>query len=188
MPYQPYDTGWIKTLYSTVCPGWFLLSTGLLPRFMLYSLYNNIYNPFATMVSAICDFIGRIGISTGIRTIQFESLIFNKFDYVQPIYNVIKYIESLVPNITSTTPSSLHYGSSNIPHRKSSTGKHLASYYVRKRLLHKRQVISYITNTNNCYHDGTNKNKKRKLDFLPNATGYNDCIFHVIIWISAFVP
>jgi hypothetical protein len=142
MPYQPYDTGWIKTIYSTACLGYFLLSNGLLPRFTLYSLYNNIYNPFATMMSAICDFIGRIGISIGIHVISFESTIFNKFDYVQPIYNSIKYIESCIPQFTSTPSSTLRYGQSNVSHRKTSSGKHLASYYARRRLQRKQQVIS----------------------------------------------
>jgi hypothetical protein len=99
MPYQLYDTGWIRMIYSTACLGWFLLSTGLLPWFTLYSCYNNVYNPFATMMSAVCDFIGRTIISTGIHVIHFESIIFNKFDYIQPIYNVIKYVESFLPHL-----------------------------------------------------------------------------------------
>jgi hypothetical protein len=145
LPYQPYDTGWIKTIYSTICLGWFLLSTGLLPRFKLYSLHNNIYNPFATMVSTLCDFIGGTIISIGIWIMRFKSIIFYKFDYIQPIYNVIKYVESVIPCINNTTPSSLHYGFSNNPHWKTSSGKHLASYYVRKRLLRQQQVISGST-------------------------------------------
>jgi hypothetical protein len=93
MPYQTYDTGWIKTIYSTACLGYFLLSNGLLPRFTLYSLYNNVYNPFATMISAMCDFIGRIGISIGIHVIVLSppsltnSIIFNPFTILSYILN-----------------------------------------------------------------------------------------------------
>jgi hypothetical protein len=85
-------------------------------RFTLYSLYNNFYIPFTTMMSAMCDFIGGIGISTGIHVIHFESIVFNKFDYIQPIYNIIEYVESFLPHFAATPPSSLQYDRSNVSH------------------------------------------------------------------------
>jgi hypothetical protein len=65
MPYQPYDTGWITPIYSAMCLGWFLFSNGLLPRFTLYSIYNNMYNPFSDIVIKLCEWIGRNVISAG---------------------------------------------------------------------------------------------------------------------------
>jgi hypothetical protein len=184
MPYQPYDTGWIKSIYSTACLGYFLLSNGLLPRFTLYSLYNNVYDPFATMISAICDFIGRIGISIGIHVINVESKVFNTFDYIQPIFNGIKYIESCMPQFANAPPSTLRYGHSNVPHRKASSGKHLASYYSRKRLRRKQQVISG-SNKKNDNHGGNHHNTRRnpnnicKANSLPkDLHAYDKYVFH----------
>jgi hypothetical protein len=121
-------------------------------------------------------------ISIGIRIIRFESIIFNKFDYIQPIYNAIKYVESLITCINNTTPSSLHCGFSNAPNRKASSGKHLASYYVRKRLLCKRQVISGSTNRKNYsnhVHTHVNTKNKHQPKFTSQDTPVHDkYVFH----------
>jgi len=90
MPYDPFDTGWNKTLYSILCLCWFLFSNGLLPRFTCYSMYNNICIPFSQMIVLICETIGNIVISVGKTIAYVESIVFLNLNYVDPIYNIIK--------------------------------------------------------------------------------------------------
>jgi hypothetical protein len=130
-------------------------------------------------MSTFYDLVGGIGISAGIHIIHFESLIFNKFDYIQPIYNTIKYVESFIPQFSSQPPSSLRYGRSNVSNQKTSSGKHLASYYARQRMRHKQQVISVShkkQDDNYIHHHGTNQNRKYALPKDPYV--YNEYIFH----------
>jgi hypothetical protein len=133
MPHHSFDTDWITSLYTMSCFIWFLFSTGLLPRFTIYSLYNNIYNPFSLMVMMMCDFIGNIGSSIGRGSVHLESIIFHKFDYIKPIYDAIKYFENFIPSIDGGRPPSFHSFSSNVRLRKASSGRHLSSYFARKR-------------------------------------------------------
>ena len=162
MPYQPFDTGWIKSVYSVICLGWFLTSTGLLPRFTMYSLYNNVYIPFSKMMSTLCDNVGNCDISTGIRIIRYESIIFGHVDYIGPIYSAIKYVESFIPSFKYSAPSSLHYRQPNISRRKTSTGRHLAYFYARKRILRNKQVVSGSMQQSNDFCDSTNQNRKNE--------------------------
>jgi hypothetical protein len=176
MPYQPFDTGWIKSIYSVICLGWFLLSNGLLPRFTVYSFHNNVYIPFSRLVSLLCDYIGKSVISVGIRIIQCESFIFNRFDYVQPIYYVIKYVESFIPSFKNSAPSSLRYRRSNVRCKRVSSGRHLAQYHSRKRLLQKQQVISGYQQKNNNRRKGTDQNRNNT--DIPSE--YREYVYHPI--------
>jgi hypothetical protein len=142
IPYQPYDTGWIRCIYSTICLGWFLISTGLLPRFTIYSLYNRLWTPFATALIKLCETTGSSFIYACTKFIKYESMLFHHIDYIAPIYDIIQYIQSMVPCFNGSRPPSLNYAPSNNRLRKSSTGKHLASYFARKRRHRHRVVIS----------------------------------------------
>jgi hypothetical protein len=176
MPYQPFDTGWIRSTYSLLCLGWFLFSNGLLPRFTLYSFYNEIYIPYSTMVVSLCEFVGKKGISFGKRIIHYESVIFQKIDYIKPFYNIIKYIENSIPTIDGGRPPSARYLPSNVRLRKSSSGKHLACYFARKRLRRQGQIISDIQKKSNINSNhNTNENPN---NIPPNSTPYAEYIFH----------
>jgi hypothetical protein len=133
MPYQPYDTGWIKSIYSIICLGWFLFTTGLLPRFTLYSFHNNIYIPFSQMLMMLCESIGNAVILIGRQFIQCESILFRKYDYIYPVYKTIKYVEGLFPNYDGGHPPSFKYLPSNVRSRKTSSGRHVAFYFAQER-------------------------------------------------------
>jgi hypothetical protein len=142
MPYQPYDTGWIKWIYSILCLGWFLLSNGLLPRYTLYELHNNLWNTFTTSLIKLCESTGANCITVCTKLVKYESLIFDRINYISPIYNMIQYIISMMPNIDAGTPSSFKYAPSNTRRRKTSTGKHLCLYFARKRRKRRCSIIS----------------------------------------------
>jgi hypothetical protein len=142
MPYQPYDTGWIKSVYSAICLGWFLLSTGLLPRFTMYSIYSNMWNPFSTTLIKLCESTGAFCIYAGTKFVKYESILFQYVEYVAPIYDMIQYIQSMVPCLSNGRPPSFNFVPANNRQRKTSTGKHLGSYFARKRRHRRRNVIS----------------------------------------------
>jgi hypothetical protein len=183
LPYEPYDTGWCKTIYGVLCLTWLLIQNGLLPRFTFYTWYNNVYTPFTRLLVKICELIGNAVTTFGITIIQSESMVFNSIDYIAHIFNTIKHIESVIKytfNI-SVTPPSFKYHSSNIRRRKSSTGKHLCSYYARKRRLRHQQVIipgsTYYQSKNDNKsnnHTGTTKNP----EFDDHDSLYNEYTFH----------
>jgi hypothetical protein len=77
MPYEPYNTGWIKPIYGAMCLTWFLLSNGLLPHVASVTCYNNIFIPFTKLINKFCEFLGNVIVSIGSKLIQFESFIFN---------------------------------------------------------------------------------------------------------------
>jgi hypothetical protein len=115
MPYEPYDTGWIKPIYGIMCLTWFLLSHGLVPHVASVTCYNNIFIPFTIMINHLCEFLGNIIVSIGNKVIQLVSFIFNQFNYINTIYNGLKIIKSMFNsiNINTGTPS-YHYVPSNI--------------------------------------------------------------------------
>ena len=128
-----------------VCLGWFLFTTGLLPRFTLYSFHNNICIPFFQTLMVLCESIGDTIMSIGRRFIQCKSILFHKYDYIYPIYKTIKYVEGLLPNYNTGHPPSFNYLPSNVRLRKTSSGRHLASYFARKRIRTRKQIISGST-------------------------------------------
>jgi hypothetical protein len=145
MPYQPYDTGWIRSIYGGLCLLWLLCWNGSMPHlrheaYLIY--YNNLFAPFTAVSNIIYMILGNVSISFAVKMIQFESTIFSHFNYIDPIFNGIKHIESLFNNINiDIGPPSFHYCQPNIRRRKTSSGKHLCSYYARKRRVRQQQVI-----------------------------------------------
>jgi hypothetical protein len=176
MPYQPFDTGWIKSAYSLTCLGWFLFSTGLLPRFTLYSFYNNIYIPFSKMIIFMCESMGNVCLTCSKQIISCEDTLFNKFNYIDPIYNIINYVVNSFPILDGGRPPSFNYYPSNIRLRKTSSGRHLASYFARKRIRRKQQIISGPTKENDNNSKNTNENRKHQIPHDRNY-GYNNYTF-----------
>jgi hypothetical protein len=191
MPYEPYDTGWINSIYGSACLFWLLLTNGLLPQFTFMTCYNNIFIPFTKMINQLCEFIGNGIVSVGSGIIICESYIFDHVDYVTPIYNCIKYIEcniaTILPQFENDVPS-YNYAPSNIRRRKTSTGRHLCRYFAHKRLSRAQQVISGSTkkndnNNDRCTSNSTRQNRKItcKQDFPPQPSyDYDNYVFHSI--------
>jgi hypothetical protein len=154
MPYQPYDTGWIKSIHGILCLTWFLLSHGTLAHLAAVTCYNNIFIPFIGLFNKSCELMGNVIVSCGIGIIRCESIIFKQFNYINPIYNGLKYIKSIVSNIDLDigTPT-FHCAQYNTRSNKTSTGKHLCSYFARKRRRRKRHVISVSYQSKNDDHN-----------------------------------
>jgi hypothetical protein len=143
MPYQPYDTGWIKSIYRGICLSWFLHSRGLLPHVASVICYNNTCIPLIELLNMFYELIGNAIIAFGSGIIRCESFIFNRFDYINPIFTCIQRMGSIASNISiNSDPPSLRYYRSNIRRRKCSTGKHLSVFYARKRRHRRQYVIS----------------------------------------------
>jgi hypothetical protein len=159
MPYQPYDTGWITSVYGGICLTWFLYSRGCLPHVTSVLCYNNIFIPFIELLNKFCELIGNSIITIGSGIIRCESAIFKRFNYINPIFTTIDGIESLFSRIDIDigTPTT-QYAPSNVRRRKSSTGKHLCSYYARKRLHRQQHVISGSNQSKNDNSHNTSTN------------------------------
>jgi hypothetical protein len=143
MPYQPYDTGWIRSIYGGVCLAWFLQSMGLIPHVTSVMCYNNIFIPIIELLNKLCEFIGNTIITFGSVIVRCESFFFQRFNYIDPIFTTIQMIGSVFNDINiNIQPPALRYVPSNIRRRKASTGKHLCRFYARKRLQRRRCVIS----------------------------------------------
>jgi hypothetical protein len=115
MPYQPYDTGWIKPMYGTMCLIWFMYLHGILSHLTSVGFYNYTYVPFTILLSRVCELIGNIIISLGTLIIQCESMIFNQFNCIDPIFTVIQRVGSLagLVSINIGSPKAL-YKQSNV--------------------------------------------------------------------------
>jgi hypothetical protein len=130
MPYEPYDTGWTKSIYGTLCLTWFLYSRGCLTYVTSVLCYNNIFIPFIRLLTKFCEFTGNLIISFGSGIIRFESIMFNRFNYINPIFTGINAIGSVFNHINiNIGTGTRQYGPSNVKLRTASTGKHLCSYY-----------------------------------------------------------
>jgi hypothetical protein len=169
MPYFPFDTGWMKFIYGFFFATWFIMSRGLCTRKYMFTLfYNIIYGP---LMSVLFKSIGLMMSTIGTSIVCGESIIFNKFDYIAPIYSIIKQIESILPSIRSC-PRPMYSTSpkgSSPSNTKSSSGRHLCTYFARKRMRSKSTIIypneSYYTSS----HAST---KKKPLPSSPDiATG-----------------
>jgi hypothetical protein len=101
MPYQAYDTGWIKFIYGGgICLVWFLHSKGLLPHAASVIIcYNNIVILIIELLNRFCELTGNIIIAFGNRVIQCESFIFERFNYITCIFTCIQRMESIFNNI-----------------------------------------------------------------------------------------
>ena len=86
--------------------------------------------------------IGSITTAIGGSIICAESIVFNATNYVTPVYNTLKRIESMILPSIKYTPRRTHARpSANVPINRSSTGKHVGNYFARKRRESKRSII-----------------------------------------------
>jgi hypothetical protein len=105
---------------------------------------------------------------------------------------MIQYITSMVPDIDRGTTSSFNYVPSNTRRRKTSTGKHLCSYFACKPRNRRHSVISGSTES---------RNDNNKSEASPNPTCFHlmetyDNDFHPIddpsyqdnTWYDAISP
>jgi hypothetical protein len=77
---------------------WFIIiSRGLCTAtFMLNLFYNVIYGP---LMGVLFKTVGLFMTTVGTAAICVESSIFNKFNYIDPIYNTLCHIGSILPSI-----------------------------------------------------------------------------------------
>jgi hypothetical protein len=100
LPYIPFDTGWTHSIYGFCIAAWFIVSRRLLtPKYFFSLFYNFIYGP---LMSVLFKSIGLIMTTIGISIISAESVIFDRFDYISPIYNTLNLIGSILPSIQSS--------------------------------------------------------------------------------------
>jgi hypothetical protein len=198
MPYQPYDTGWCKSIYGGICLTWFLYSRGLLPRIISVLCYNNTVIPIIEMLNRFCEFIGNAIVSFGASIVQCEAIAFHHFNYINPIFTSITYIESIlnIDRINIGHPT-IHRRRSNTRRRKTSTGKHLGSFYARKRLHRRKSVISgsIPSKNDNSTHIHDAKTTMESIPIPPYAETYNNDFYpiddpscHDNTWYDAISP
>ena len=152
--------------------------------------YNNIFTPF----NAIRNVFGNYIISFGEKVIQIESILFNRFNYIDPIFNGIKRIESILSNIRiNVGPPTFHYTQPNIRRHKTSSGKHLCSYYARKRRNKRHHVIvpgspyyKAKNDNNNPRHDPNHV--QNYSDATHTFHPLNDVSHYDISWYDAISP
>jgi hypothetical protein len=114
-----------------------------MPHVVSVLCYNHMFIPFIELLNKRHELIGNIIVLTGKAIIKCETTIFKRFNYIDTIYNVIKRIESIFTYVTiDIGPPNIHHIPSNIRRCTTSTGKHLCSYYARKRRSQRKQVIS----------------------------------------------
>jgi hypothetical protein len=154
MPYQPYDTGWIKSIYyGVLCLAWYITTRGTLLHLTSARCYNNMVIPFIRLFNKSYEILGNIIVAFGSGIIHCKSTVFKHFNYIDPIYNVLKCIEHVLSvvdiKIGNPTFQSTRLNSRN---NKSSTRRHLGEYFAQKRLCRQRSVISgsiHLKNDNN---------------------------------------
>jgi hypothetical protein len=93
MPYQPYDTGWIKSIYWVLCLAWYITTSGTLLHLTSGTCYNNMVIPFIRLFNKSYEILGSIIVAFGSGIIHCESTVFKHYNYIDPIYNVLKCIE-----------------------------------------------------------------------------------------------
>jgi hypothetical protein len=128
------------------------------------------------MITKFIELIGNIIVSIGNVFIQCKSALFNHFNYIDPIYNGIKWIESMFGNANiDIGPPIFRTNQSNVRSNKKSTGKRLGSFFAQKRRRRRRHVISGSIQSKN---DNSNCDtpKRAPQDFHPMETYHNN--FH----------
>ena len=149
MPYEPYDTGWIKSIYGMICLTWFLYTQGCPPLVILRMCLNNMFTPVVDQVNIHLRKIAKAIVSFGTMIVKTESIIFQNFNYIDPIFNCLQRIERLMSSAKINTSPSIGIRPSGISRRhnssnnKSSSGRHLAIFHARKRLATKSSIITY---------------------------------------------
>jgi hypothetical protein len=157
------------------------------------------------MLIKMSEMIGNVITSIGIGAIHCESAVFNRFNYVSPIYNGIHMIESIIcsmlPDNIDTAPSFRYYPL-NKRRRKTSSGKHLYSYYARKRRIKQQKIIvpgltygKSKNDNNNHKCKGTNENPRHNTDYIEDYISkdhtfhtIDDASHHDISWYDAISP
>jgi hypothetical protein len=119
------------------------------PKYVFTLWYNCFYGP---LMSLIFKSIGIFTTAVGSSIICTQSIIFNNINFINPIYNRLQLIGSILPSIQSSprpiygdTKSANGRGCGN--HK--SSGRHLCRYFARKRRASKQAVISPTYNDNN---------------------------------------
>ena len=106
MPFEPYNTGWIKSIYGGICLAWFLYTRGCLPHVISVMCYNNIiFIQMVELVNKLFQMIGSTIIAVGTVIVKAESLVFTHFNYIEPIYNGFQQIEWLISLVLIWTPA-----------------------------------------------------------------------------------
>ena len=155
MPYEPYDTGWIKPIFGGICLAWFLYTEGCPPLVILRMCLNNIFTPLVEQVNVLLRMIAKVIVSFGTMVVKTESLIFHNFNYIDPIFNCLQRIEQLVSSANINTSPSIGIRPSGISRRhnssnnKSSSGRHSAIFHARRRLATKNSIITRADYRNN---------------------------------------
>jgi hypothetical protein len=103
------------------------------------------------------------------QIISCEDTLFNQFKYIDPIYNIINYVVNSFPILDGGRLPSFNYYPSNIRLCKTSSGRHLASYFARKRICRKQQIISGPKKENDNNSENTNENRK---NHIPHDRSY----------------
>jgi hypothetical protein len=201
MPYQPYDTGWIRSIYGALCLIWLLCSNTSIPHLKYEACtiyYNIVFTPIIKLFSKIFTIIGSAMISVGNGIIQSESIIFNHFNYVDPIFTGITYIESMFSNNIhiDTGPPAFYYARSNTRSNKASSGRHLGSHYARQRRLQRQQVIVpglnyYHNSKNDKTQNKSNNDEHNSYDYYASDHSFhplNDSSHCDISWYDAISP
>jgi hypothetical protein len=114
----------------------------------IFTLWYNCF--YGSLMSLMFKSIGVFTTAVGSSIICTESIIFNNINYINPIYNTLKLIGSILPSIQSS-PCPIHGGtktSANGRGRHKSSGQHLGRYFARKRSASKQAVISPDTTCN----------------------------------------
>jgi hypothetical protein len=175
MPYQPYDTGWIKSIYGGLCLAWLLCTNSSLPhlKYEIYSIcYDNICIPIIELFNKLFHMIGNTIISFGEQIVKYESIIFHHFNYIDPIFNGFKLMGSIFNTISvDIGPPSFHCCCSNLRRHCTSSGRHVCSYYARKHRLSRQQIIV----PGLSYYKSKNDNMKTRAPFNYNSNQDCDC-------------
>jgi hypothetical protein len=90
-------------------------------------------------MSRICEWIGNAIVAFGSGIVYTESFVFKQFNYINPIYNGIRHIESIFKSIDIDVSS--NYKRTSGRKQKSSSGRHLCSFYARRRRHRRLHVI-----------------------------------------------
>ena len=141
MPYEPYDTGWIKSIYGMICLTWFLYTQGCPPLVILRMCLNNIFTPVVDQVNIHLRKIAKAIVSFGTMIVKTESIIFQNFNYIDPIFNCIQRIERLVSSAKINTSPSIGIRPSGISRRHNSSNNKSSSAFLRSNRL--ASAISY---------------------------------------------
>jgi hypothetical protein len=140
LPYIPFDIGWTQSIYGFCIAAWFIVSRRLLTPKVLFSLFYNFIS--GRLLGVLFKSIGLIMTTIGTSIIYAESVVFDRFDYISPVYSTLKLTGSILPPIQSSPRPMYPKSKSKSNTNKSSSGRHLRKYFARKRQQSKKTIIS----------------------------------------------